>query len=221
MKCNYRVCLLFAFLLLAGPVFELHPQVKLNDGQQALVASSRKAIIATGITESYFDNHFTLLKVFNESSDKRVMWKFALNGYEAIINDSIGSTSVGNAHSVSRTLGQVTEFTKTISRPVALKALKRCIGNYSQPYVEFGQVNGRAELFLVGTHKTGLNRQAQAEAMERERDEAVKRSRKTSATDEIEREEGEAEPTPVILGYINLQTGKCTKGKGVTAKDNS
>ena len=203
------------------PVFELHSQVKRDDGQKALVASSRKAIIATGITESYFDNHFTLLKVFNQSSDKRVMWKFVLNGYEATINDSIGSTSVGNAHSVGRTLGQVTEITKTISRPVALRALKRCIGNYSEPYVEFGQVNGRAELFLVGTHKAGVKRQAQAEALEREREETVKRSRKTTRTDEIESEEGEAEAIPVILGYINLQTGKCTKGKGVTAKENS
>ena len=211
--------LLCGFLFLVGPIFALRSQVKLDDGQKVLVASSRKAIIATGITESYFDNHFTLLRVFNESSDKRVMWKFALNGYEAIINDSIGSTSVGNAHSVGRTLGQVTEITKTISRPVALRMLKRCIGNYSEPYVEFGQVNGRAELFLVGTHKTALKRQAQT--MEEEREEAMKRARKTSVTDEIESEEGEGEATPVILGYINLQTGKCTKGKGVTAKENS
>jgi hypothetical protein len=185
MKNNYSCCLLFAFLLLVGSVFELHPQVKLDDGQQALVASSRKAIIATGVTESYFDNHFTLLKVFNQSSDKRVMWKFALNGYEAIINDSIGSTSAGNVHSVGRTLGRVTEITKTISRPVALRALKRCIGNYSDPYVEFGQVNGRAELFLVGTHKARVKRSAEAEAKEKEQVEAFKRSRKKSGTDDI------------------------------------
>src|SRR4030095_10135446 len=99
----------FTFLLLAGgrfaqTSFSVRSQVKLDDAQRILVESCKKAIVATGISESYFNSHFTVLKVFNQPSDRRVMWKFAVNGYESIINDSIGSTSVGskqiNIHSV-------------------------------------------------------------------------------------------------------------------------
>jgi hypothetical protein len=216
------------FLLLAGgrfaqTSFSVRSQVKLDDAQRILVESSKKAIVATGISESYFNSHFTVLKVFNQPSDRRVMWKFAVNGYESIINDSIGSTSVGskqiNIHSVSRTLGQTKEISKTISRPRALRALRSCIGNYGEPYVELGQVEGHAELFLVGTQKPKVNRREEADALEREREEAEERSRTTGTTDVIENEEGEKQKSPVIFGFVNLQTGKCTRGKGVLAKD--
>jgi hypothetical protein len=217
-----------AFLLLAVGVsapdsFSVQSQVKLDAAQQALVDSSKKAIIATGFSESYFNSHFTLLKVFNQPADRRVMWKFAINGYESVINDSIGSTSVGskqiNIHSVSRSLGRTTEISKTISRPRALRALKSCIGNYTEPYIDFGQVKGQAELFLVGTQKPKVNRREQVEALEREREEVEERSRTIGATDVIENEEGDKQKLPVIIGYINLQTGKCTRGKGVLAKE--
>jgi hypothetical protein len=225
---SFRVLSLALLLLGVGGFafggFALESQLKLDSAQQTLVESSKKAIVATGISESYFDSHFTLLKVFNQPSDRRVMWKFAVNGYESIINDSIGSTSVGskqiNIHSVSRNLGETTEISKTISRPRALRALKSCIGDYTEPYVEFGQVEGHAELFLVGTQKPKVNRREQAEALKREReDEAKERSRTIGATDVIENEEGEKQKSPVIIGYINLQTGKCTRGKGVLAKE--
>ena len=223
---SIRVLFLTIILLAGGTFasisFSVRSQVKLDEAQRALVDSSKKAIVATGISESYFNNHFTLLKVFNQPSDRRVMWKFAVNGYESIINDSIGSTSVGskqiNIHSVSRSLGQTTEISKTISRPRALRALKSCLGNYTEPYVEFGQVEGHAELFLVGTQKPKVNRREQADAVEREREEA-ERSRAIGTTDVIENEEGEKQKSPVIIGYINLQTGKCTRGKGVLAKE--
>ena len=223
MKCIKSICIRSLAFLLAGICgSSVQSQVKLDSAQQALVESSRKAIIATGISESYFNSHFTLLKVFNQTADRRVMWKFVVNGYESIINDSIGSTSIGskqiNVHSVSRSLGQTTEITQTISRTRALRALKSCIGSYSEPYVEFGQVNGHAELFLVGTQKPKVARRERQE-IEREREEAEARARRTGATDVIENEEGEKQKSPVIIGYINLQTGKCTRGKGVLAKE--
>lgn len=195
-------------------------QSKLSVAEQALVESSKKATIATGFSESYFNSHFTLLKVFDQPADRRVVWKFTVNGYESIINDSIGSTSVGsnkvNIHSVSRSLGQTTEIRRTISRTRALRALKSCIGNYSEPYVEFGQVEGHAELFLVGTQKPRLERREQAE---REREKSEEQSRPVGAIDVIESEEGEKPKSPVIIGYINLRTGKCMRGKGVLAKE--
>jgi hypothetical protein len=224
---SFRVLSMALLLLGVGGFalggFSLESQLKPDSAQQTLVESSKKAIVSTGISESYFNSHFTLLKVFNQPSDRRVMWKFAVNGYEAIINDSIGSTVVDskeiNIHSVSRSLGQVKEITKTISKSRALKALKTCVGNYSEPYVEFGQVEGHAELFLVGTQKPKVNRREQADSLEREREEAEERSRTIGTTDVIENEEGEKQKSPVIIGYINLQTGKCTRGKGILAKE--
>lgn len=213
--------LLLGYASLATGQLSNASSARLSDEEMALVESSKKAIIATGISEPYFNTHFTLMKVFNQTSDRRVMWKFAVNGYESIINDSIGSSSIGtnpiNIHSVSRKLGQAREITQTISRPRALKALKGCIGNYAEPYVEFGQVDGHAELFLVGTQKPRVDRREQER--EREREQAEERSRQTGATDVIENEEGEKLKSPVIIGYINLQTGTCTRGKGVLAKE--
>jgi hypothetical protein len=62
----------------------------LTDAERALVASSRKAIIQTGVSESYFDRHFTLMKAVNQPGDRRVVWKFAINGYETFVSDQLG-----------------------------------------------------------------------------------------------------------------------------------
>ena len=224
---KFAGCVFLAFLVSGRTIpTKLNPlssqmQVKLDDAQIALVDGSKQAIIAAGISEPYFNSHFTLVNVFNQPSDRRVIWKFVVNGYEAIINDSIGFTSVGavktDIHSVSRNLGRLTEIRKTVTRSHALHALNRCIGSYSEAYVEFGQINGRSELFLVGTQTPGVNRHEPA--MGREREEAEKRSDVSSGTDVIENEDGEKQKSPVTIGYINLQTGKCTTGKGVLAKE--
>lgn len=198
---------------------------QLNTAEQILVSESRKAIIETGMSESYFDSHFKVRRVENKTSDRRVVWQLTINGYEAYITDSIGYYVEGanriDVHSVRQSLVRTTEIVKTISRRRALTLMKACIGSFSDPSVQFAPVEGTAQLLLVAHKTETLSRGERAEkerreARERERErEKDKGSRQNTVGDVIENEGDEGEGKPVIIGYINLQTGKCAKGQGV------
>jgi hypothetical protein len=83
-----------------------------------------------------------------------VSWQFSINGYNAVINDSIGYYTEGtkrvDTHSVAKALGQTTEISRTLSRARALKILRSCIGNFENPTVQYGPVNGHAQLVMIG-----------------------------------------------------------------------
>ena len=201
------------FLILALIVFTQADR-QLTPSEQALVDGSRQAILETGISESYFTTHFKLLNVVDKPSDRRVVWQFSVNQYQAVLNDAIGYYTDGakrvNTHSIAKSLGQTTEIQRTISRARALRLMKSCIGNFENPGVEYGPVNGRAELLLVA-HTRGRV-ESKREREEREKQKAV-----VAGTDVVESEEEEGKIKPLVLGAINLQTGKCTKGAGTIA----
>jgi hypothetical protein len=203
------------------------PQIskQLTASDQALIKESRQSIIETGLSESYFDSHFKVIRVENKTSDRRVVWQLTINGYQAVITDSIGYYTEGsariNTHNVKQLLGRTTDIVKTISNSQALKRMRACIGVFAEPSVQFGSVEGVAELLMVAQKKETLSRREREErerreARERERErEKEKASNKNTRADEIENEGEEGEGEPVLIGYINLRTGKCTKGKGV------
>jgi hypothetical protein len=115
-------------------------------------------------------------------------------------------------------LGQTTEIQRTISRARALQLMKSCIGNFDNPQVEYGPVNGRAELLLVANARQRAESKSEREReRERAREEREKRKAAAAGTDVVESEEDEGEIKPLLLGAINLQTGKCTKGAGMIA----
>jgi hypothetical protein len=199
------------------------PQRKLTDSEQVLVEGSKRAILETGISEPYFTAHFKLLNVIDKPSDRRVVWQFSVNQYQAVLNDAIGYYTDGakrvNTHSIAKSLGQTTEIQRTISRARALRLMKSCIGNFENPAIEYGPVNGQAELLLVAHVR---NRAENKSERERERDrefreEREKRKATAAGTDVVESEEDEGKIKPLVLGAINLQTGKCTKGSGMIA----
>jgi hypothetical protein len=197
-------------------------QAKLTASQEQLVAGSKQAIIDTGITEAYFNSHFKLLEVIDKPSDRRVNWAFTVNGYRTIIRDSIGSSMQGtqriNTHSVAGTLGQTADIKNTLPRNRALKILKSCIGkNTTSPTVEYGQVNGQAQLLLVA-HSINRDSEAKGER-EKEREKEKREAAKAASrgTDMIESEGEEGRRPPTVIGSVNLQTGQCTKGVGLIA----
>jgi len=212
-----------AFLLSLTLVVFAQADRKLTASEQALIEGSKQAILDTGISETYFTTHFKLLNVIDKPADRRVVWQFSVNKYEAVLNDAIGYYTEGakrvDTHSIAKSLGQTSEIERTISRARALRLMKTCIGNFENPAVEYGPVNGRAELLLVAHAKThAKNRVESKTAREREREEREKRKASTAAgTDAIESEEDEVEIKPLLLGAINLQTGKCTKGTATIA----
>ena len=89
--------------------------------------------------------------------------------------------------------------------------MKSCIGNFENPGVEYGPVNGRAELLLVAHTRSRVE-------SKKEREEREKQKTVVAGTDVVESEEAERKIKPIVLGAINLQTGKCTKGAGRIAR---
>jgi len=70
---------------------------QLTASELILVDGSKGVILLTGISEPYFNKHFKLLKVIDKPSDRRVVWQFSVNGYQAVLNDAIGySTELGD-----------------------------------------------------------------------------------------------------------------------------
>jgi hypothetical protein len=216
-----RFLIAIALILSLALVVFAQADRKLTVSEQALIEGSKQAILDTGISETYFTTHFKLLKVIDKPADRRVVWQFSVNKYEAVLNDAVGYYTEGakrvDTHSIAKSLGQTSEIERTISRPRALRLMKTCIGNFENPAVEYGPVNGRAELLLVAHAKHRVESKS-AREREREREEREKRKASTAAgTDAIESEEDEGEIKPLLLGAINLQTGKCTKGAATIA----
>ena len=192
---------------------------KLNDAERALVAASRRAIVSTGVSQSYFDRHFTLVKVVNQLGDRRVVWKFSVNGYETTVSDVLGYyTQNGkrvDAHSVGSTLRRTTEIEKTISKPEAYRIMRRCIGTFANSSVEYIASGGEARLLLTAESIPKTVRRSEKQEREREARERASQSQNRQGTDAIEHE-GENGP-PIITGTVDLQTGVCTKGRLITS----
>ncbi len=211
------------FLLLTlALIVNSFAQDKLTPSEAALVEGSKQAILATGISESYFKAHFKLLSVVDKPSDRRVMWQFTVNEYQAVVTDAIGyNTQSGkqiDLHSVGKALGQTSEIRRTLTRARALRILKSCIGPYETPSVIYGPVDGRAELLLVASARVPAEKARSEREKEREQEERDKRKAGAAGIDALEKGEEEGEGgAPITLGAVNLRTGKCTKGAALSS----
>lgn len=189
---------------------------KLNDAEAALMATSRRAIISTGVSEKYFDRHFTLVKVVNQPGDRRVLWRFSVNGYQTTVSDVLGFYTQGgkrvDTHSVGSTLHRTNEIEKTISRSAANRAMRKCIGTFVHPAIEFTASGDEARLVMTAEAVTKAVRRSDSE--EREERERARRSQNKQPGDVIENEGGNG--PPIVFGTVDLQTGKCTKGQLMT-----
>ncbi|HYG80593.1 MAG TPA: hypothetical protein VD861_09410 [Pyrinomonadaceae bacterium] len=164
-----------------------------------LVAGSKKAILETGISEAYFDRHFRLARVVAGEGDRRVEWKFSVNGYEVLLVDDIGyhTSEAGervDVHSIKNELFSARDITRTIPKRRAAAALKSCIGKYTDAAVVYRALKspGKAGLYLTARAKVEL--------------------------EEGREEEGEGgrevEGFSFNVGFVDLETGKCTVEKG-------
>ena len=184
--------------------------------ERALMSSSRQAIVATGISESYFDRHFSLVKVVNQPGDRRIVWTFSLNDFRATVTDVLGYyTQNGkriDTHGVTTTLGKTSDIAATISQRRANQIMQRCIGIFTHPTVEYRAINSTgARLVLAAEAVRKLS--PDDEKRERERHGAAKPK---PAQGEVS-EGGDEGGAPIIIGTVDLQTGACTKGQLVVA----
>jgi hypothetical protein len=170
-----------------------------------LVAGSKKAILETGISERYFDRHFRLTRVVAEEGDRRVEWKFSVNGYEVVLVDDVGYhiTEAGeriDVHSIKSELFSAHDIKRTIPQRRARAALKSCIGKYTDATLVFRALKapGKAGLYLTARAKVELDG-----------------GREEEGEREGEGESGrEIEGVSFNVGFVDLENGKCTVEKG-------
>jgi hypothetical protein len=191
---------------------------RLNEAERALVAGSRSAIVRSGMSPAYFDRHFTLVQVVDRSGDRRVVWSFSVNEYATTVTDALGYYTANgkriDTHSVTTTLRATSDIIRTISRRKANQIMQQCIGAYRNPSVEYRAGDARsARLFLTAESvpKTKPLNEKRGEEEEREARERQSKPKRSDA-DVIEDEDEDHGP-PIIVGSVDLQTGKCTKGE--------
>jgi hypothetical protein len=207
----------------AGGRKEPVSELKLTDDEERLVRGSKAAIVATGLSGDYFDEHFRLVRVVDRAGNRQVIWKYSLGEYETTLDDIVGFYTAGggrvDTHSITGTLGSTYEIRETITRPRAEKIMRECLGRYDGAAVVYQRlsVDGRSGLYLAA-HAAGATRRAEGrEGREREEHrEAQKRGTGGATSDgRIEMREEDDEGPPFFIGYVNLETGKCVKAQGV------
>jgi hypothetical protein len=183
-----------------------------------LVQSSRAAIIDTGFSPAYFDRHFKLVEAIEKPGDIRVVWKFSLNGYETLVSDAIGYYTGANqqrvyVHSVRNTIGGARDITRTISRRKARVLMRSCLGSYRGEAVTLMRLSPGEKVSLYLTAQSANRVSSYRETQSRANaDKEVNRG-----NPDIDIRERETIQNPTYLGYINLETGKCSKGKALAA----
>lgn len=187
----------------------------LTEDQRALAAGSRRVIVRTGISESYFDRHFKLVRVVNQPGDRRVIWKYSINGYETIVSDVLGFYSESgkriDVHSVATTLQKTTEIRRTISKSSANQIMRRCIGTFAYPSVEYRwSGSGTARLVMVAE---AVRKNAKEPTGKPPEPEVRTTNSQDNDIDVIRRKKKRDTTTPVF-GSVDLQSAKCVKGIG-------
>lgn len=179
---------------------------ELDEDARRLVSGSREAFLAAGFSASYFDRHFSPFKVVNLPADRRVVWRFRAGGHEAYVDDSVGFyTDAGgrrvDTHSVASTLAAARDPRRTITRRQAERLMRACIGEFEGGAVVFQQFGGRTALVFTAASASPTAPPAPAAAWG-----------ETAAGGDPLRRGGRKGP-PVYVGAVDLETGRCIKGR--------
>ncbi|HYH84341.1 MAG TPA: hypothetical protein VEX60_02600 [Pyrinomonadaceae bacterium] len=207
-------------------------QLNLSEAEERLVRGSKDAVVAAGISEAYFDEHFTLFRVFNSPGDRRVVWRFRVGGHEALVSDTVGFYTGANGarvdtHSIASALSSAHDITRTITRRRAERIMRSCIGPFNGGAVVYHAtgVPGRASLVFTATSvprrksraelaREKREREKRAEREREERERAAKQRGQTAPPQlDVLEEEDEGGGPPIFIGAVDLETGRCTKGR--------
>lgn len=197
------------------PTSRQENRLKLTQAEAILGQGSKRAILETGISERYFDEHFRLLQVVNKPGDRRVIWTFSINEFVATLNDEIGfytseEGKLVNIHTIKDALHSTHEISKTISIKQAEKRMRECIGRYTSLTTVYKALLTPDKAGLYLTAVSVIKRRDIREGKEH----FQRGAKKNTELDESESEENEKK-APMFFGVINLETGICTKGKAV------
>lgn len=213
----------------SGQSMILPAGLNLTEGEKSLVGGSRAAILRAGISAPYFEKHFRLVRVVDNIGDRRVVWKFTVNEYEVMVTDAVGFYTDGgrrvDVNSIASSLASAHDITRTIPRKVAERIMRRCIGNFGNPAIEYRAFGTGGEAALLLTAQSAAAPKVVASRAERERREREKRERQKREEERkrlqeqgvmtMPHEDEEEDRPKIIIGMVNLETGKCTKGLGI------
>ncbi|MCA1633369.1 MAG: hypothetical protein LC802_06510 [Acidobacteria bacterium] len=188
---------------------------KLTPEEERLVRDSKAAIIETGFSEGYFDAHFKPVKVHNSPGDRRVVWRFRLDGYETTINDSIGFYTDArgrrvDSHMVGAALGRTRDIRRTISFRRARRAMKACIGEYSPGSILLQRFDADGRVSLVFT-AVSLPPPAEP-ASAASAGQPTPPPPPAGPQRDGPKPGGKKKKPFLKIGSIDLETGRCTKG---------
>lgn len=229
-KCVLLVFLAFAQIAAAQTVKSAAPV--LSAAERALAEGSKAAIAAAGISPAYFERHFKLARVIDLPGDRRVVWTFKINEFETTLNDAVGFYTDAkqkrvDVHSVRSILSTAHNIEKTVTRKRADELMTQCIGKHTPGAVIFQShgANGRAALLFTASQiteasssksKNGKDGESKREREEKRERETGRERQRTTNADTIESEDDEGERKPLVIAYVNLETGVCTKGYGIS-----
>jgi hypothetical protein len=190
---------------------------KLDEGERRLVEGSRDSILSTGFSTRYFDEHFRLEQVIDRPGERRVVWKYSVGDYEVLVQDLIGyRTEAGrrlDVHAIADTLGATRDIVRTIKRSTAERLMRRCLGRNAPSAVVFQSLaDGRKSALYLTAQAAGA-RDARGEREARERREQKRDARGTQPG---EMREDDEEGAPFFIAYVNLETGRCVKTRGIS-----
>lgn len=192
---------------------------RLDEDEKRLVQSSKAALLAAGMSEDYFDRHFKLLRVMNKPSDRRVVWLFKVNEYEALVNDTVGFYADERGrhvytHSIANSIGEARDIKRTISRRRAERIMRRCIGefqNESVAYQSFGP-EGRAALVFTAISLPSADSTTKAKTGSVAPPSSSTPPAKEDGNPYDYVKPGGKKKPFLLTGSVNLETGRCTKG---------
>lgn len=178
----------------------------LDESARQLVRGSREAFLAAGFSAAYFDRHFRPFKVVNLPGDRRVVWRFRAGDHEAYVDDSVGFYTDEHGrrvdtHSVASTLGAARDPRRTITRRRAERLMRSCIGEFEGGAVAFQQFGARTALVFTAATVSPPATPPTPEAW----------GESAAGGDRLRR--GGKKGPPVYVGAVDLETGRCLKGR--------
>ena len=120
----------------------------ITDPNNPIVLDSRKAIIATGFSENYFNTHMSLEKAYDPL--KQVIWLYTVGEWKSEIIDSAASEEMdrnGNVtsytHSVTNDyIKGVHDITNLLSKAQATNLMQVCLAKYNRQISQFENLTG-------------------------------------------------------------------------------
>lgn len=203
----------------AGQAPERVEGARLSEAGERLVRDSKAAVLAQGISGPYFDAHFRVFKVVDAPGDRRVVWSFRVNGHEALVSDTVGYYTdargrLVDTHSIAGALPAAHDITRTISRRRAERIMRACIGRFEGGAVVYRAAGAPERAALIFT-AASAPRRGRREGEEGARAAGAKEEKRPPRTDVIEGGDEEGGGAPVYIGAVDLETGRCTKGRGI------